>query len=108
MLSDDKDKLMPLMLKDEAGDCSDAEIEELDRLQGIVDYNDMFLQKFGKFKETMDAKLEYATKEFDQLSERANKLIVKYGCNPADYKPRDIFLLFFNFAKDFSEAFQKL
>ena len=33
---------------------------------------------------------------------------MKYGCNPADYKPKDVFKLFYMFAKDFSEAYQKL
>ena len=50
MLADDRDKLMPLMLKDEAGDTDDKEIEEIDRLSGIIEYNELFLTKFGAFK----------------------------------------------------------
>ena len=108
MLAEDRDKLMPLMLKDEAGDITDAEVTELDRLSDLVDYNELYCQKFGVFKAEIDGKLEYATKEFEELSDRANKLIAKYGCNPSDYKPKDLFKLFYTFAKDFSEAFQKL
>ena len=50
MLAEDRDKLMPLMLKDEAGDTDDKEIEEIDRLSGIIEYNELFLTKFGAFK----------------------------------------------------------
>ena len=105
MLAADRDKLMPLMLKDEAGDATDDEITEIDRLSDLVDYNELYCQKFGIFKAEIDGKLEYATKEFEELSDRANKLIAKYGCNPSDYKPKDLFKLFYTFAKDFSEAF---
>lgn len=64
MLAEDRDKLMPLMLKDEAGDITDAEVTELDRLSDLVDYNELYCQKFGVFKAEIDGKLEYATKEF--------------------------------------------
>mmetsp|Transcript_3488 Transcript_3488/g.4634 ORF Transcript_3488/g.4634 Transcript_3488/m.4634 type:complete len:179 (-) Transcript_3488:801-1337(-) len=80
----------------------------MDRLQAKIEYNDMFISKFGAFQTEMDGKVDYAQKEYDTMSVKADKLIAAYGCNPNDYKPKDLFELFFNFARDFSDAFKKL
>ena len=56
----------------------------------------------------MDSKVEYAKAEFEQLSARSEKLLKQFGCDPNRYKPKDLFDLLFDFAKDFSECYKKL
>jgi len=100
--------LMPLMLKEEAGDVSGKEIERMEHLQERIEYEEHFISKFGGFKTEMDSKLEYAKSEFENLQERANKLLKQFACDPNQYLPKDLFELLFRFAQDFSEAFKRM
>ena len=42
------------------------------------------------------------------MNARAEKLLKQFGCDPNRYKPKDLFQLLFEFARDFSEAYKKL
>ena len=42
------------------------------------------------------------------MNTRAEKLLKQFGCDPNQYKPKDLFQLLFEFARDFSEAYKKL
>lgn len=56
----------------------------------------------------MDGKVEYAKLEFEQLSERSNKLLKQFGCDPTRFLPKDLYGLLFEFARDFSETYKKM
>lgn len=60
------------------------------------------------YKQEFDGKIEYASAEFTSLEERTSKLTKSYGLDPAIVQPKDMFSLFFNFAKDFSDAYKKM
>ena len=53
----------------------------------------------------MDSKIEYASAEFEQLNAKTKKLLERFAMDPTKYKPKDLFELMFNFAKDFAEAY---
>lgn len=80
----------------------------MDRLQARIEYYDLFCQKFGAFKVTMDDKVDYAKLQFESLEERSSKLIKAYGCNPEQVKPKDMFATLYEFAQDFSVSYKKL
>ena len=87
---------------------SPEEETKAERLQFCVDYQALFINKFSGFKIEMDSKIEYAKVEFSQLSERSADLLKQFGCDTNRYKPKDLFELLFNFAKDFTDAYKRL
>lgn len=56
----------------------------------------------------MDQKIEYAKEEFEQLSSRSSHLLKQFGLDASRFKPRDLYELLYNFAKDFVDAYRKL
>jgi len=99
---------MPIAVKDETGEMTEDEEKEMEKIQFRIDYQEIFLSKFGSFKAEIDGKLDYARTEFKDLSERSEKLLKQFGCDPNRYKPKDLFALLFDFAKDFSEAYKRM
>lgn len=96
------------MLKDEEGGCTEEEEEETDRLQWRIDYQELFMSKLIAYKQEFDGKIEYASAEFESLEERTTKLTKSFGLDPAIVQPKDMFSLFYNFAKDFSDSYKKM
>ena len=74
-LEDDRNLLMPLMLRDEAGDVTPEETKQIEALMARTEYQELFVNKFGDFKQEMDGKVDFARAEFEQLSARADKLL---------------------------------
>jgi len=91
------------MLEDDSED-----MKAIEALQFRIEYQEVFLSKFSAFRSEMDSKVEYAKLKFDQLSERSDKLIKQFGCDPQRFLPKDLFQLLFEFAKDFSESYMKM
>ena len=63
-LDDDRNLMIPIMLKEESGVIDEADDKESERLQFRIDYQEIFISKFGGFKTEMDSKVAYAQAEF--------------------------------------------
>ena len=90
--------MKPLLEKEDNGELEAQEEQEIDKLQGRIDYFELFCQKFSVFKTEMDGKVDYAKREFETLKEKSDKIIKQFGCNPEQVKPKDLFQTFFDFA----------
>ena len=108
VLDEDRNKLLPICMKDETGEMTPEDEKELDRLMFRIDYQELFINKIGTFKAELDGKVQYAKQEFEDMSGRADKLLKQFGCDPNRYKPMNLFELLFEFARDFSEAYKRM
>lgn len=53
-------------------------------------------------------KVDYASTEFETLSEDCLKLLAQFAWKPDERKPCELFELLYDFAKDFTDAYKKM
>jgi hypothetical protein len=57
ILAEDREKLMPLLLKEESGETTEEENTQMEKLQARIDYQELYISKFGAFSGEMQLKV---------------------------------------------------
>jgi len=91
------------MLKQETG--GEFSMADLETMEDEVEQLEAFVEMFTPFQKECEIKVNYGSTELTTTSEEIDKLIVSYGEDPKMMLPKDFFLIFYEFSKEFTSAY---
>ena len=98
---------MELLIKEEAGDINEDDVQQRRLTEEKVERLEIFTEKFGVFLKELKIKCEIGKVGYERLKDVVIAFNILFG-QDKDTKPKELFGLFIEFAKQFLQSAEKL
>lgn len=98
---------LELLIEEEAGSIDEKSIKKTKQAEEACERVEVFVDKFGTFLKELKVKVELGQAGFDKVKADVLKLNELFG-QDKDAKPKELFNLFSEFARQFLDSAEKL